>query len=68
MSVTIKCPHCKTEFGSWEPYAHHVLQAHADDIERCVWANNALAAKDGQPTSNVTRVIPKIIKLPKKTQ
>ena len=66
MSVTIKCPHCKTEFGSWEPYAHHVLQDHADDIERCVWANNALAAKDGHLST--PKATPTVIKLPKRTQ
>lgn len=43
MSTKIKCPHCEGIYNNWEDYAKHILDAHIEDEERCIWARDALA-------------------------
>ena len=43
MSVKIDCTHCEEELHDWKEYAQHLLDNHPDDIERCIWARDALA-------------------------
>lgn len=49
MSVKIECPHCKEEFEAWKDYANHVLKAHKEDKERCIWAKAALESGNTSP-------------------
>jgi len=50
MSVRIVCPHCKSIFDNWQPYAEHILDSHGGDKERVVWATNALSAGRSNPS------------------
>jgi hypothetical protein len=53
----IICPLCRfekdengeekiVEFDNWKQYAQHILDDHPEDKERCMWAEDALAAED----------------------
>ena len=49
MSVKIKCPLCKgKQFNNWRSYAEHIIAKHPTDIERNIWANDALESIDNE--------------------
>jgi len=35
-----------TRLKDWKIYAYHILEAHEDDEERCIWARHALEAEN----------------------
>lgn len=48
MVMAVVCPLCENRSKTWKEHAQHVLEAHPDDEERCIWARHALEAENEQ--------------------
>ena len=44
--MAVVCPLCEYRSKTWKEHARHVLEAHPDDEERCIWAKDALEAEN----------------------